>query len=129
MTDRSHDLAPLSDKLRYVSDVKKELRAHIDELNNVIKEVDDNARVRVETIDRIPGYRPGHQLVTVWKRRSFSRAELTEHIAALETRMEQVDTDVQPSDAKPPADPQRQAELIQRIEKALRTIHEATGVR
>ncbi len=118
------ELKNKADRLRHINQTKKLLRLHLTELREVASQLDAGSRVKIDSLDGLPIFRPGRRAYTIWQQKTFDREELREHIAELEEQLEHLGNDRQLANIDVQQLSQRLQQLLQMMSHLSKMLHD-----
>ena len=124
--DANQDHQFAKEKLKHFDQVAEELRDHLDELRSIREEIDDESRVRVETIDRLPRISRGRRPFSVWRQRLMSRQDLQRQIARLETEHKSIRSKRQLASSQFENANQKAQQYYDLMSSVLKNLHESS---
>ena len=83
-----------------------------------------DARVKVETIEKVAEFRRGRKPYSVWKQKMLNRDELQSHIGRLEQSLHAADDDAQLANVELENALQKQQQLLQQMSNISKMLHE-----
>ena len=119
------DLKQRKDKADFYNGIAEELHEHIAKLKRTHRGLGKDASVTMDTIDDVPRFRAGRHPCAKWKKETMSREEVTEKIADLGEKAEEVRRKRRLANIDLEGAKQKQEEIMKMMSRVSKMLHDS----